>query len=88
MMDYEKQHQAVQKKIAGMKGKGGKSMDNMAMRAKEEKGMRQKREIMHRLVDEGMDMHERGDMDFKATVEDLHKSMMAMSKMKMEHEEE
>mgnify|MGYP001569092805 CR=1 FL=1 len=85
-MDYEKQQAALKKKIGGMKGKGGMSMQRMVKKEGGKDQMMQKRDMLHKLVDEGMDMHATGDMDFKQMTDDLHKSMMAMDGMKMDAE--
>ena len=84
MHDYEKQEEVMRKRVGEMEGKGGKSMNRMAKKAKHDtEEMQQRSRILHQLVDEGMEMHKAGDMTFEEMTEDLHKSMMAMGKKKV-----
>lgn len=77
--EFEKQEEAIRKKIGGMEGKGGKTMDKMAKKAKHDtEEMHQKFRMLHSLIDEGIEMHKSGEMTFEEMVNDLHKSMKAM----------
>lgn len=79
--DFEKQQEAIKRKIIS----AAKSSDSEILKRKAKEEQRDKTEIRsnvqiaHMLVDEGLELYRDGDMSFDEFIEDLHKSLKAIS---------
>ena len=79
--DFQKRQEAIKKKLnSAAKDSGSAILKKQAKRENRDRPEVQDNcRMVRMLVDEGIQMYESGDMDFPAFVEDLHKSLMAIS---------